>query len=48
MTRASPNSAPRLVALAPALVVLEATGGFAMLAAITLATVGLPLPAGAA
>ena len=34
---------PRLVALAPALVVLEATGGFEMLAAITLAQVGLPI-----
>ena len=30
---------PRLVALAPALVVLEASGGFEMLAAITLAMV---------
>ena len=35
--------APRLVALAPALVVLEATGGFELLAAITLAKVGLPI-----
>lgn len=35
--------APRLGALAPALVVLEATGGFEMLAAITLAKVGLPV-----
>jgi len=34
---------PRLVALAPALVVLEATGGFEMLAAITLAKTGLPI-----
>ena len=34
---------PRLVARAPALVVLEATGGFEMLAAITLAKVGLPV-----
>ncbi len=34
---------PRLVALAPALVVLEATGGFELLAAITLAKAGLPL-----
>ncbi len=34
---------PRLVALAPALVVLEATGGFEMLAAITLAKAGLPI-----
>ena len=34
---------PRLVALAPALVVLEATGGFEMLAALTLAKVGLPI-----
>lgn len=33
----------RLVALAPALVVMEATGGFEMLAAITLAKVGLPI-----
>jgi transposase len=35
--------APRLVALAPALIVLEATGGFEMLAALTLAKVGLPV-----
>lgn len=35
--------APRLVALAPSLVVLEATGGFEMLAAITLAKCGLPV-----
>jgi transposase len=35
--------APRLIALAPVLVVLEATGGFEMLAAITLAKVGLPI-----
>jgi len=35
--------APRLVALAPALVVLEATGGFEMLAALTLAKAGLPI-----
>ncbi len=34
---------PRLVALAPALVVLEASGGFEMLAAITLAKAGLPI-----
>ena len=34
---------PRLVALAPALVVLEATGGFELLAALTLAKAGLPL-----
>jgi transposase len=34
---------PRLVALAPALIVLEATGGFEMLAALTLAQVGLPV-----
>ena len=34
---------PRLVALAPALIVLEATGGFELLAAITLAKAGLPL-----
>lgn len=34
---------PRLVALAPALIVLEATGGFEMLAALTLAKVGLPI-----
>ena len=34
---------PRLVALTPVLVVLEATGGFEMLAAITLAKVGLPV-----
>ena len=31
---------PRLVALTPSLVVLEATGGFEMLAAITLRSVG--------
>jgi transposase len=35
--------APRLVALAPVLVVLEATGGFEMLAALTLAQAGLPV-----
>jgi transposase len=35
--------APRLVALTPTLVVLEATGGFEMLAALTLAKVGLPI-----
>lgn len=35
--------APHLVALAPALIVLEATGGFELLAAITLAKVGLPI-----
>jgi len=34
---------PRLVALAPSLVVMEATGGFEMLAAITLAKAGLPI-----
>jgi transposase len=34
---------PRLVGLAPTLVVLEATGGFETLAAITLANVGLPV-----
>ena len=34
---------PRLVALAPVLIVLEATGGFEMLAAITLAKAGLPI-----
>ena len=34
---------PRLVALAPALVVMEATGGFEMLTAITLAKAGVPL-----
>lgn len=34
---------PRLVARAPALVVLEATGGFETLAAITLAHAGLPV-----
>jgi transposase len=34
---------PRLVALAPVLVVMEATGGFEMLAAITLAKAGLPV-----
>ena len=34
---------PRLVALAPALVVLEATGGFESLVAITLARAGLPV-----
>jgi transposase len=34
---------PRLVALAPALIVLEATGGFEMLAALTLAKAGLPV-----
>jgi transposase len=35
--------APRLVALGPKLVVLEATGGFELLAAITLAQAGLPI-----
>jgi transposase len=35
--------APRLVALAPVLVVMEATGGFERLTAITLAKVGLPI-----
>jgi len=35
--------APRLVTLAPVLIVLEATGGFEMLAAITLAKYGLPI-----
>jgi len=35
--------APRLVALAPVVVVLEATGGFELLAAITLAKRGLPV-----
>lgn len=35
--------APRLVALAPVLVVLEATGGYEMLTAITLAKAGLPI-----
>jgi transposase len=35
--------APRLLALAPALIVLEATGGFEFLAAITLAKAGLPI-----
>jgi len=35
--------APRLVALAPVLVVLEATGGFEMLTAITLAKAGVPI-----
>ena len=34
---------PRLVALTPMLVVLEATGGFEMLTVITLATAGLPI-----
>ncbi len=34
---------PQLVALAPVLVVMEATGGFEMLAAVTLAKVGLPI-----
>ena len=34
---------PRLVALAPVLVVMEATGGFEMLAALTLAKHGLPI-----
>jgi transposase len=34
---------PRLVALAPMLVVMEATGGFEMLTAITLAKAGLPV-----
>jgi transposase len=35
--------APRLVALTPVLVVLEATGGFELLAALTLAKVGRPI-----
>lgn len=35
--------APRLLALAPVLVVMEATGGFEMLTAITLAKAGLPV-----
>lgn len=35
--------APRLVALTPVLVVMEATGGFELLAAITLAKAGLPI-----
>ncbi len=35
--------APRLIALAPSLIVLEATGGFEFLAAITLAKAGLPV-----
>lgn len=34
---------PRLVALAPVVIVLEATGGFEMLAALTLAQAGLPV-----
>ena len=34
---------PRLVALAPLLVVMEATGGFEMLTALTLAKAGLPI-----
>lgn len=34
---------PRLIALAPVLVVMEATGGFEMIAAITLAKAGLPI-----
>jgi transposase len=34
---------PRLVALAPSLVVLEATGGFELLAALALAKAGLPI-----
>ena len=34
---------PRLVALGPTLIVLEATGGFEMLAAITLAKAALPI-----
>jgi transposase len=34
---------PRLVALAPVLVVAEATGGFELLAALTLAKAGLPI-----
>jgi len=34
---------PRLVALAPTLIVLDATGGFEMLAAITLAKAALPV-----
>jgi len=35
--------APRLVALTPVVIVLEATGGFEMLAALTLAKAGLPV-----
>ncbi len=35
--------APRLLAVAPLLVVMEATGGFELLAAITLAKIGLPV-----
>lgn len=35
--------APRLVALAPVLIVLEATGGYEMLTALTLAKAGLPI-----
>lgn len=35
--------APRLVALTPVVIVLEATGGFEMLAALTLAQAGLPV-----
>ena len=35
--------APRLVTLAPVLIVMEATGGFEMLTALTLAKVGLPI-----
>jgi len=35
--------APRLVALAPVLIVLEATGGFELLAALALAKAGLPV-----
>ena len=34
---------PRLVALTPTLIVMEATGGFEMRAALTLAKVGLPI-----
>jgi len=34
---------PRLVALAPSLGVLEATGGFELLAALALAKAGLPI-----
>ncbi len=37
---------PRLVALAPALVVMDATGGLEMLAALTLAKAGLPIATG--
>lgn len=35
--------APRLLALGPVVIVLEATGGFEMLAALTLAQAGLPV-----